>query len=146
MRLRIEVTETDITRSKAHPWLEVVFRRCPIYRAIVRQTGYPHLEVETEWIRLHTGGSHNWSNPRGAGLVYALPPEAVRRRQLYYEGKIAHRDMEPFSFDVELDVRGAKLLSLQRPCLRCGDYPRETGHELCTQCQAYRGEMQQYWR
>lgn len=137
MRLRIEVTQADIAKAKTHWRYD-----CPIYHAVVRQTGCPNVEVKHNVLIVHWGRSRYGMR----GLHYALPAEATKRIERYYQGEAAQRHMEPFAFDLELDRRGMKLLGLHPPCTRCGDYPRERASDLCVVCQEYRETMLNLWR
>lgn len=139
MQLRVEVTQEDITKAKTRRWITVPWCNSPVYRAIVRQTGYRHVDVGLSKLMIR-------GNSRGSCFVYDLPPEARQWLQRYYHGKGLHEPIEPFTFDVELDTRGAKFLCLNAPCSRCGDYPRETGEAVCQVCRAYREHMAAYWR
>ena len=132
MRLRIEVTPTDIATAKTH-------RRFsdPIYHAIVRQTGCPNIEVKHSTLILYWGSERQRRNPL-FGQSYPLPPEATQRIEPDDQSKTAQQQTDPFGFDIELDRRGAKLLGLNAPCLRCGDYPREKASDICIVCQKYR--------
>lgn len=126
-------------------WITLPWYNCPVYRAIVRQTGYHHVIVGSSTLSVHTGvvgGNY----PRNAGFVYDFPPEVGQWLQRYYQSKGKDWQLEPITFDLELDTRGAKVLCLNRPCIRCGDYPRENGHDLCNVCQDYRESMEAYWR
>ncbi|ETW93978.1 MAG: hypothetical protein ETSY1_36850 [Candidatus Entotheonella factor] len=139
MRLRIEVTQTDITKAKTRKWITPPWRNSPVYRAIVRQTGYRHVDVGVSKLMVR-------SNSRGVCFAYDFPPEARQWLQRYYHGQGQHEPIEPFTFDLELDTRGAKFLCLNPPCPRCGDYPRESGKAVCSVCRDYRERMEAYWR
>ena len=139
MRLRIEVTQEDIAKSQTRKWLTLPWRNCPIYRAIVRQTGYRHIDVGLSKLMIRGNG-------RGAGFLYDFPPEARQWLRWYHHDRDQDDPIEPFTFDLELDIRGAKFLCLNPPCSRCGNYPRETGQTICRVCRTYREHMQAYWR
>lgn len=141
MRLRIEVTQADIAKAKAYRWPLPLGQRCPVHRAIVRQTGCHHVEVGYEALTVCWGRSASVSSCR-----YAFPPQVSEQLRRYHQATGLERQMEPFEFDLELDARGAKLLCLNRPCSRCQDYPRERGGELCVDCQRYRDTIQRSWR
>lgn len=143
MRLRVEVTEADIQKSKTLRWVTLPWYNCPVYRAIVRQTGYRHVIIGPSKLSIHTGvvGS---SYPRAAGFVYDFPPEAEQWLRRYFRSW--DWQLEPVTFDLELDTRGAKVMCLNRPCIRCGDYPRENGRDVCRVCRDYRESMEAYWR
>lgn len=143
MRLRIEVTKQDMAKATASRWFRWLVPqgcRCPVYYAIVRRTGYRRVEVKPGALTIH------WVRYSLSGAVYAFPPEVTHWLRRYHHDTDAPGPMEPFSFDLELDTRGARLLGLSQPCVRCGDYPREHGNHLCTVCQAYREAMRQVWR
>ncbi len=139
MRLRVEVTQEDIAKANTRKWITLPWCNCPVYRAIVRQTGYRHLDVGLSKLMIR-------SNSRGSSFVYDFPPEARQWLRRYHHGEGQDGPIEPFSFDLELDIRGAKFLCLNPPCPRCGDYPRETGKAVCGVCQDYRKSMEAYWR
>lgn len=139
MRLRIEVTQEDITKAKTLKWITFPWRNSPVYRAIVRQIGYRHVDVSPSRLTI-------LGHRRSAWFAYDFPPEARQWLQRYYQGKDQQDTIEPFTFDLELDVRGAKGLCLNPPCARCGDYPRETGQAVCSVCRTYRENMADYWR
>ncbi len=141
MRLRIEVTQTDIAKANAYRWPLPLGQRCPVHRAIVRQTGCHHIEVGYEALTVCWGRSTAVANCR-----YAFPPEVTDKLRRYHQDTGGDRQMEPFSFDLELDARGAKLLCLNRPCSRCQDYPSENHSDLCVECQGYREAILQSWR
>ncbi len=136
MRLRIEVTQLDIEKAKTHWRYD-----CPIYHAIVRQTGCPNVEIGRSALIVHWG-RRRW----GKGLDYALPDEAIKWIESYYQHAGTQRCVDPFEFDIELDRRGVKLLGLNRPCSRCHDYPCEQAGDLCIVCRKYRETMQSLWR
>ncbi len=137
MRLRIEVTQADIAKAKARPWTAHRANGCPAYRALVRTTGYRRLSVSQNQLTISWGRMHE---------VCALPAEVTQRIKTYDEGKGAHGQMEPFTFELELDVRWAKLIFLHAPrgskrlscfdpCVHCGAHPREPGRDQCAVCQ-----------
>lgn len=141
MQLRIEVTQADITKAKAYRWPLPLGQRCPVHRAIVRQTGCEHVEVSYEALTVC------WSRAAVvAGCRYRFPPNVTEQLKRYHQEKGSARQMEPFSFELELDVRGTKLLCLNRPCSRCQIYPRETGSEVCWACLGYREMIGRSWR
>ncbi|ETX05102.1 hypothetical protein [Candidatus Entotheonella palauensis] len=139
MRLRIEVTQEDIAKAKRLKWITLPWRNSPVYRAIVRQIGYRHVDVGLSQLTI-------LGHRRSAWSTYAFPPEARQWLQRYYRSKGQHEPIEPFTFDLELDARGAKILCLNQPCSRCGDYPRESGETVCVVCRDYRERMATYWR
>ena len=139
MRLRIEVTQADIDKAKARWWITPPWRNCPVYRAIVRQTGYRRVDVGLSKLVVQGLG-------RGVWRVYDFPPEARQWLYRYYHCRGEYESMEPFTFDLELDTRGAKYLCLNAPCVRCGDYPRESGEAVCAVCRDYRERMAAHWR
>lgn len=141
MRLRIEVTQADIAKAKAYRWPLPLGQRCPVHRAIVRQTGCQHVEVGYEALTVCWGRSTSVANCR-----YTFPPQVTEELRRFHQSKRPDRQMEPFSFELELDIRGTKLLCLNRPCSRCQDYPRETGSDLCVECQEYRETIRRAWR
>ena len=139
MRLRIEVRQEDIDKAKARRWITPPWRNCPVYRAIARQTGYRRVDVGLSKLVIQGFG-------RGVSWAYDLPPEARQWLYRYYHGRDEHEGMEPFSFDLELDTLGTKFLCLNAPCMRCGDYPRESGEPVCVVCRNYRERMAAHWR
>ncbi len=137
MRLHVEITPLDIEKAQTHRHDD-----CPIYHAIVRQTGCPNVEIARSALIVHWGQRRYW----GRGLDYALPAEVAQRVTSYYRDPAIPRKMESFEFDIELDRRGVKLLGLNRPCSRCGDYPCEQASDVCIVCRKYRETMLALWR
>ena len=147
MKLRIVVTQQDIAKARRYRWLPNPRFHSPIYHAIVRQTGYRHIDVGRHHLRLHIGDIQTHVlNTKDTGFFYTLPPEATQLLERFRQGKTLNGEMQPLAFDLELDARAVKLLCLNRSCLRCGDYPRESKSDLCAQCQHYRDTIKKSWR
>ena len=89
MRLRIEVTQADITKAKAYRWPLPLGQRCPVHRAIVRQTGCQHVEVGYEALTVCWGRSAAVANCR-----YAFPPQVTEQLRRFHQGKGPDRQME----------------------------------------------------